>query len=153
MQLTNQTRGRRRAAAAVLAAAVTFSVFTGCSSGEPPRAAGTTSTPASELVVLDPDAFAAKVAAPDAVVVNVHVPYEGEIEGTDAFIPFDQIVGHADLPEDRSAQLVLYCRSGNMSDEAGTALIAAGYQNVSHLDGGMDAWQSAGRELKTSTSR
>jgi rhodanese-related sulfurtransferase len=103
--------------------------------------------------VLNTDGFASAAAAPDAVVVNVHVPYEGEIDGTDAFIPFDQIVGHVDLPTDRDARLVLYCRSGNMSEQAGNAVIAAGYQDVSHLDGGMNAWSDDGRELRTVAGR
>jgi phage shock protein E len=153
MTLMDQNRRRGRFVAAVLAAAVTVAVLAGCSRGEPPRSVGTTSTPVSKLVALDPDAFAAAVAAPDAVVVNVHVPYDGEIEGTDAIIPFDQIIGHADLPEDRSARLVLYCRSGNMSEQAGDALISAGYRNVSHLAGGMNAWQSGGRALMTTAGR
>lgn len=106
-----------------------------------------------ELVELDPNEFAAAVAEPDTVVVNVHVPYEGEIDGTDAFIRFDQIVGDDDLPQDRRTRLVLYCRSGNMSAEAGAALIAAGYERVSHLEGGMNAWQDAGRELTTKADR
>lgn len=144
---------RRRSALAVLAVAVTVAALAGCSNAEPPRADATTSAPRSELVSLGPDAFAAAVAAPDAVVVNVHVPYEGEIEGTDAFIPFDRIVGHADLPEDRRARLVLYCQSGNMSEQAGKALLAAGYQNVSHLDGGMNSWQSDGRQRKVISGR
>jgi rhodanese-related sulfurtransferase len=140
-------RRRGHSRALVLAAIVAVVVVAGCASGESSRGASTTSTAASELAVLDVDAFATAAAAPDAVVVNVHVPYESEIAGTDFFIPYDQIVGHADLPEDRSAEIVLYCRSGNMSEQAGNALIAAGYQNVSHLDGGMNAWRDDGREL------
>lgn len=138
-----------RAIAAVMAVAVTAVLLAGCSSGESSQAAGTTSAPRSELVVLDPGAFAATVAEPDVVVVNVHVPYEGELEGTDAFIPFDQIVEHPDLPKDRATPIALYCLSGNMSGQAGRALIAAGYRNVSHLAGGMNAWQGDGREAKS----
>lgn len=146
-------RRRRRTLGVVVAVSLTLAVLTACSSGEPPRAESSTSAPVRELIVLDSEEFAAAIAAPDAVVVNVHIPYEGEIDGTDAFIPFDQIVGHADLPEDRSARLVLYCRSGNMSEQAGNALIAAGYQNVSHLDGGMNAWESDGRDLQVTAGR
>src|SRR5690606_30773808 len=35
------------------------------------------------------DEFAERMEHEDAVVVNVHVPYEGEIAGTDLFIPYD----------------------------------------------------------------
>ena len=34
-----------------------------------------------------------------------------------------------------------------MSRTAGAALLAAGYTDVAHLDGGMHAWEAAGRPL------
>lgn len=36
--------------------------------------------------------------------------------------------------------VVLYCRSGARSEQAARALLATGYTNVSHLDGGILAW-------------
>ena len=77
--------------------------------------------------------------------MNVHVPYEGEIEGTDAFVPFDQISENAaKFPEDKDAPLYIYCRSGRMSAEATPALQELGYTNIIDLDGGMNAWRGAG---------
>lgn len=96
---------------------------------------------------LSPKEFAARLEDRDAFVVNVHVPYEGGIAGTDAVIPYDRIVGDALLPAARDTPILLYCRTGRMSDSAGRALIDNGYTRVSHLDGGMEAWQRAGFAL------
>ncbi len=80
---------------------------------------------------------------------NTHIPYEGEIEQTDAFIPYDEITQRLnELPADKNARIVLYCRSGRMSAIAAEALVKAGYTNVWNLDGGMIAWEEAGFSLK-----
>lgn len=87
--------------------------------------------------------------AKDFPLINVHIPYEGEIEGTDQHIPYDQIMQRlGDLPADKNAKVVLYCRSGNMSTQAATQLVQAGYTNIWELGGGMLAWKSAGLPLK-----
>ena len=80
--------------------------------------------------------------------INVHIPYEGEIEGTDAFIPFDEIAQHLDeLPADKDARIVLYCRSGNMSAQAANELAQLGYTDVWDVEGGMVDWERSGRPL------
>jgi rhodanese-related sulfurtransferase len=89
------------------------------------------------------------LAKKDFVFINVHIPYEGEITPTDAFIPYDQVEQNlAKFPADKNAKIFLYCRSGRMSAMAAEELIKRGYTNVWNLDGGMVAWESAGLPLK-----
>jgi rhodanese-related sulfurtransferase len=97
---------------------------------------------------INPDELAAMFEDEDFYFVNVHIPYEGEIANTDAQIAFDEIRDHLDqLPEDTNAQIVLYCRSGNMSTTAAQDLVQAGYTNIFNLDGGFRAWEAAGYEV------
>jgi rhodanese-related sulfurtransferase len=56
-------------------------------------------------------------------------------------------VGDSRLPKDKNGEILLYCRTGRMSEEAGTALHNVGYTNIAHLEGGMRGWEGAGRQL------
>jgi phage shock protein E len=107
-----------------------------------------TKTPAAaEFERLDPAAFEKRMASEGVAVINVHIPYEGELADTDAFIRYDEILGDSRLPADKDSEVLLYCRSGRMSEEAGAELNKAGYTKVAHLEGGMKAWEASGREL------
>lgn len=84
----------------------------------------------------------------DFFFINVHVPYEGEIKNTDVFIPYDQMSANLDkLPQDKNEKIVLYCRSGRMSEIAAKELAKFGYTNISHLGGGMIDWEKNGYEI------
>ncbi|MDF1499693.1 MAG: rhodanese-like domain-containing protein [Anaerolineales bacterium] len=84
----------------------------------------------------------------DFFFVNVHIPYEGEIPDTDAFIPFDQVAARIDeFPDNEEAKIVLYCRSGSMGAIAARELVKQGYTSIYNLDGGFRAWDSAGFEF------
>lgn len=85
------------------------------------------------------------IARNDVFTVNVHIPYEGEITGTDTFIPYDTIALSLNkLPQDKNAEIALYCKSGRMSTEAAETLASLGYTRVYNLTGGMNAWEKSG---------
>ena len=132
-------------AALILGAAVAA----GCTSGASDTdRSPTPGKPAGSVRLLAPADFHSSIADAGVFVVNVHIPYEGEIDGTDAFIPFDEIQEHAaELPADKSAPLYIYCRSGRMSAEATPDRQRLGYTNIIDLAGGMRAWEEAGLPL------
>jgi rhodanese-related sulfurtransferase len=97
---------------------------------------------------ITPAQLAELLKSKDFFLVNVHIPYAGEITATDAFIPYDQtaqLLGQ--YPASRQAKIVVYCRNGHMSAIAAAELVKAGYTNVWNLEGGMSAWEQAGYPL------
>lgn len=94
------------------------------------------------------DRLASMLTAKDFTLVDVKTPYIGEIEGTDLYVPYTDIAARAaELPADRSARIVVYCRAGNESRVAAQALLDLGYTNVWNLDKGMESWLGSGRTI------
>ena len=140
------TNGPPSAVRRGIVAALAFVVLAACGGGDSTEPTATAQPATFEN--LDPATLAAMLNEKDFPLINVHIPYEGEIEPTDAFIPFDEIEAKLDmLPSDRDARIVLYCRSGSMSATAAQTLVDLGYTNVAHLEGGMIAWEEAGYPL------
>lgn len=95
------------------------------------------------------DQFVEMNANKDFILINTHIPYEGEIPGTDFLIPFNEIDRYkAKLPNDKTARIVVYCKAGPMGNIAAERLIEMGYVNVINFKGGMNAWEKTGRSLR-----
>ena len=85
----------------------------------------------------------------DLFVLNVHTPYEGKLDKTDAIIEdWQNIAAHVDqLPSNKDTPVLVYCRTGRMSTAAVAQLQELEYTNIYHLNGGMVAWDKAGLPL------
>ena len=112
-------------------------------SGRNERVAQQTSAPAAVAEPLSSERLAEIIAAgdPNTYLVDVRTAAEynaGAIPSA-INIPFDQIAGS--LPtEDRSARIIVYCRSGNRSAVAADTLTELGFTDV--LDfGGVGNWK------------
>jgi rhodanese-related sulfurtransferase len=145
----NSVLGRIHAAA--LLGFVT--VLAGCGATDdgvaaPPSSASATASAVSSSRQVGPDEFHSAIAKPSRVTINVHVPYEGDIPGTDLSIPFDRIATEVRrLAPNGNTPLAIYCRSGRMSESTLAALSTLGYADVWELRGGMQAWEASGRAL------
>ena len=84
----------------------------------------------------------------DFTLINVHIPYQGEIEKTDLLIPFNAVNQHKNLlPKNKDAKIVVYCMGDSMGSIAAEQLIKMGYTRVFNLSGGMMAWQYRGHRI------
>ncbi len=96
--------------------------------------------------------FAAAAKLPDTMLLDVRTPAEfaaGHIAGAVNIdveaATFPQLVAELDPAKNYA----VYCRSGNRSKVAMTAMGQAGFGHLFDLDGGIGAWQSAGGQLVT----
>lgn len=122
-------------------------VLAGCQSkpvtGEPVTSAG------GSYQNITPAELQTMLKDKDFTFINVHIPFAGNISNTDLSIPYDEIEQNlTQLPSDKDAKIVLYCRSGRMSEMAAEELVSLGYTNVWNLKGGMVDWEKAGFELE-----
>ena len=75
--------------------------------------------------------------------LDVHIPEQAHIAGTDAFIDFRKIrQNERKLPSDKKTEIVVYCLGDQMSRVAAKDLLGMGYKNVYILEGGVFAYNS-----------
>ena len=88
---------------------------------------------------------------PDGFLLDVRTTREwssdGYIEGA-KLIPHSDIESRQDeLPSDKDDLIMLYCRSGNRSQDAAQTLIDLGYSNIIELEVGITGWKENGNEI------
>ncbi len=87
--------------------------------------------------------LASRLESKDFFLLDVHIPEQEHIDGTDAFIPYNELAAYtSELPEDKDTEIIVYCRSGSMSKVASEELVKMGYTNVKNLDGGINAYNA-----------
>lgn len=139
-----------RLAAAVAAAAV---LLVGCSSASPSLSSGPTaaSAPAAGSSLSASD-FAAAAKLPDTVLLDVRTPAEfaaGHLAGAQNVDVEAADFGQQIATLDKTKSYAVYCRSANRSKVAMTAMQQLGFTKLFDLDGGINAWKSAGGEVVT----
>ena len=126
-------------------------ILTACQGGAEGIAGRQISAPGGFYKNINPSELNTMLSNKDFVFINVHVPFAGNIQGTDLSIPYDQIGATEylrQLPANKEVKIVLYCRSGRMSEIAATELVALGYTNILNLDGGMVSWEQTGHKIE-----
>jgi len=124
-------------------------IFVACAGGSSIPAEGKrVQVNGGSYVDISPEQLNLMLETKDFLLVNVHIPYEGEIPQTDLFVPYDQIEENlSQFPQDKGVKIVLYCRSGSMSAIAARTLVKFGFSNIWNLGGGMVEWERQGYEI------
>lgn len=98
--------------------------------------------------------MAASQVDPGAYLLDVREPDEwdaGHAPGAH-FVPMMEIPARmAEVPTD--VDVVVVCRSGGRSGQVVSYLMGNGWDNVRNLDGGMQSWAAAGREVVSENGR
>ncbi len=89
----------------------------------------------------------------EVILVDVREPAEhaGERIPNTQLVPLSRF-NPSEPPEAEGKKLVLYCRTGNRSEQAGRQMLDSGHAMVSHLQGGIEAWKKAGYETERKAS-
>ena len=102
------------------------------------------------LTMLSPAQLQQIMQLQDVLLVDVHIPKQKHLPGTDHHIPFHKIYENAQLfPESKQTPIYLYCESGPMANWAARSLHDLGYKQLYSLEGGTHAWTAAGLTLES----
>ncbi len=100
------------------------------------------------LKVIQPESLKALIEEGKANLIDVREPAEyaaQHIPGA-VLVPLSQF-DPAQIPDHPDQTIILYCRGGHRSTMAAQKLLTAGYSNVMHLAGGIEAWKAEGFDI------
>ncbi|ACK70140.1 Rhodanese domain protein [Gloeothece citriformis PCC 7424] len=98
-----------------------------------------------KLQVVDASTLKQWLEAQQVILVDVREPSEYAEERISNAIPIPlSTFDPKKIPFEENKKLVLYCRGGNRSTQAAQKLLAAGFENITHLQNGITGWKQAG---------
>ena len=69
---------------------------------------------------------------------------DGHLENA-TLVPHSELEAReGELPSEKDTMILLYCRSGNRSQDAAQTLIDLGFTNIIELETGINGWKDAG---------
>ena len=84
----------------------------------------------------------------NAFLLDVRTQTEWEQDGhleNATLIPHTELEAReGELPSEKDTMILLYCRSGNRSQDAAQTLVDLGFTNVIELESGINGWKDAG---------
>jgi len=114
---------------------------------------GSCQSTSQDISVIPVDEFAQYITQPDVQLLDVRTPEEfeaGHIEGAvmiDYRTDPDGFVEKVEAQLKKDQPVALYCRSGKRSHSAAELLLKAGFTQLTELEGGILAWQEAGKNV------
>jgi rhodanese-related sulfurtransferase len=84
----------------------------------------------------------------NAFLLDVRTQTEWEQDGhleNATLVPHNELEAReGELPSEKDTMILLYCRSGNRSQDAAQTLVDLGFTNIIELETGINGWKDAG---------
>ena len=69
---------------------------------------------------------------------------DGHLENATLILHSELEAREGELPSEKDTMILLYCRSGNRSQDAAQTLVDLGFTNIIELETGINGWKDAG---------
>jgi len=103
------------------------------------------------VALVPPTEFSERMTNDNGQVIDVRTPKEyqaGHIENAVNLHVYDADFEQRVEKLDKEEPVYVYCKAGGRSAEAVEVMKAKGFQTIVELEGGMDAWNEAGKPVK-----